>query len=363
MTLIYSLTIALFFLWSGLSKYPLLTEIEGIIVGLSLLVTAYIKNKEIVFPKKSGVIFLIIFCLVQIPYLFIFKSHYSTHFLLLFIGGVLFLLASYNLSDYIKKHFHIYFITISSIIGIIYLFSRFIYDPFNLLKDVDLLLTNPKYPHILLGDLSAVTFVLSLYQYMKQKKYIYLLTLFLSIFLIAISFSRSALVSIGAGVFYLMYIKGVISRHKKKVVLFFILISIAFILNGLTKSIIFNRIYYIQALYVFITHPLGIGMGNFSTLFDYGISTSVNSIYTHCLFLEVLIGTGVWGVSFFIWFYKTLKNVFINKDDNKNIACILAIVTLLANFTFNSTYTIPIMFWIFFICLGTSLTTNKQFNP
>ena len=362
MTLIYGITIAAFFLWASLSKYTLLTEIEGIIVGLSLLMAAYIKNRKIGFPKNSGTIFLIVFCLIQIPYLFIFKSHYSTNFFLLFVGGILFLLASYNLSDYIKKNFHIFFIILTSIVGIIYLFSRYIIDPLHLLNNVDLLLTNPKYPHILLGDLFSVTFVLSLYQYLKHKKKIYLVVLVFSIFLIAISFSRSALVSLGVGVFYLLYYKGFISKYKKKVLLFFILISVAFILESLTKSVFANRLYFIQAFYVFFTHPLGVGMGNFQTLFNYGISSSVNSIYTHSLFLEILVGTGICGVPFFIWLYKTIKNVFWTNIDSKGFVCRLATLAILINFTFNATYAIPVMFWIFFICLGALLKKDKLQN-
>jgi hypothetical protein len=92
-------------------------------------------------------------------------------------------------------------------------------------------------------------------------------------------------------------------------------------------------------------------MGNFSYLFDYGLGNFVNTPYTHSLPLEVLIGTGIWGVPFFIWLYKIVKDVFYFDRNNGLIYRLMALV-LAVNFTFDTTYVIPVMFWILFASLG-----------
>lgn len=353
MKFVFYLIFFLLFLWGGLSKTPLLVEVEGTFFSLFLLLIAYIENKKIVFPK--GALFLLAFCLIQIPFLILFKGESSINFFFLFLSGTFFLIASYNLHKYFQGLFEHFLLTLGLLFGAIYLISRFVYDPALFMK-AQLFLTTPQYLHVHLGDLFAVIFTVALYRFLRQKQYIYLILLSVSTYFLVMSFSRSALVSVAVGLFYLFSFGGGFSQYKKLASFFFISVAALFLLEGVFKPILLHRTYYFQAIYAFITHPWGMGMGNFNTLSDFGLWGSTNSIYTHSLPLEVLVGVGIWGIPFFIWIYKVVKSTF-GIGDEKSLVYRLAVVVLAVNFTFDTTYTIPVMFWLLFLNLGLAQRT------
>ena len=135
------------------------------------------------------------------------------------------------------------------------------------------------------------------------------------------------------------------------VILFFVSAAVIFLFEGTFKPIFQDREYYLLAIYAFYRRPMGIGLGNFSNLLRFGIQGKTNSIYTHSLPLEVLIGTGIWGLPFFIWLYKAIKDIFSVQRINGLIYRLMVIV-LAINFTIDTTYMIPPLFWILFITLG-----------
>jgi hypothetical protein len=200
---------------------------------------------------------------------------------------------------------------------------------------------------------------MSLYQFLKKKKKFYLVLLAFSVFFIVISFSRTALISIAAGLLYLFFFNKDFFKYKKMAILLFVLAVVIFLFEGASKSIFDHVIYYIQSMYAFYKHPFGIGMGNFGELFDFRMRGTTNSIYTHSLPLEVLAGTGIFGVPFFIWLYKVIKDVFFVRKNGGLIYRLMALV-LLIDFTFNMAYMIALMFWILFMSLGLAQSYNDN---
>lgn len=334
--------------WADFAISRLVIEIVGTIFSFQLLIFAYIKNKRIIFP--NGSIFLLLFCLIQIPFLILYEHGYSIDFFLLFLSGTCFLISSYNLHKIFRCSFENIVIITSIILGAIYLISHYIYDPFHFMN-TPLFYSAPQYLHVHIGDLFAVIFIMSLYRLLKQKKRIYIPVLAISTFFIAVSLSRSALISLAAGLFYLFFLNTDFSKYKKTAMLLFISACVIFLFEGAVKPIFKDREYYLLAIYAFYKRPLGIGLGNFSNLLRFGIQGRTNSIYTHSLPLEVLIGTGIWGLPFFIWLYKVIKDIFVIRKVDYLIYPLMIIV-LIINFTFDTTYMIPPMFWILFITLG-----------
>jgi len=327
----------------------MLVEIEGLAFGVFLLIIVIFKKRKITIPK--GYFWLLLFCLVQIPYVITYKGAYSFHFIILFASGALFLLTSHNLKEFISPIFSNLLVVLGGFLGILYIVCRYIFDPFKILENSQLLYTNSKYVHVHIGDLFAVVSIILLPKLLKQKKLLDFIAMIASLIFVVISFSRSAIVSIMAGVIYLISYSNKFLKYRK--ILIFTLVAgvTMFLVGGVFKPVITNRLYYYQAIYAFIKHPLGIGMGNFSKLFDYGINHSVNSNFTHNLWLETLVGVGILSLPFFIWTYVIVKELSMSIKYKYLIYRLITLVILI-NFTFDTTYVIPLMFWVLFVSIG-----------
>ena len=320
----------------------------GVLFSIVLLVTTFIERKAVHFPKGS--IYLLLFCLVQIPFIYLFKSNYSIVFLLLFTSGTLFLILAFNQNSNFRDSFVNILINMSLILGAVYIICRFAYDPLHLMNSPLFYSANENL-HIHIGDLFAVVFVLSLYKFLNERKKYNAVVAAVSIFFVALSFSRSALLSLAAGVLYMLSIKNYFTKYKKMSIILFIALAVVFLFEGVSKSIFLDRVYYLSTISVFTRFPLGIGLGNFSKIPMAENLGFASSLYTHSLPLEVLIGTGIWSLPFFIWLYVIIKDIF-GKPREENIEYKLMFLVLAISLSLDTTYAISSMFWIAFISIG-----------
>ncbi|OGM59246.1 hypothetical protein A3A75_03925 [Candidatus Woesebacteria bacterium RIFCSPLOWO2_01_FULL_39_10] len=112
-----------------------------------------------------------------------------------------------------------------------------------------------------------------------------------------------------------------------------------------------------------IKNPFGIGVGNFvyTSYANKDFISGLNSFsfYAHNIFLEVISGMGILGLSFIFWFIKVFTKVM--NSSNSRIIFTAIFLVLTVNFMFDITYFNPTMMWLWFISLG--LAQNKVNFP
>jgi len=213
--------------------------------------------------------------------------------------------------------------------------------------------------HHHLGDYWVLPFLFLLTKIMKEKKPVYLLLILVGISILAFSLSRSSYVSLALGAFIVFHreISPKIKSALKAVTIFSVAI---FLLASLFKTTIYSRIYFLQGLAGIIQHPLGVGLGNFSTVSkELAITFSNQAIFSslaHNIFLEVLVGMGLLGILFLYWYYKVGTNVLRGVSAKALYRGIF--FALSANFFFDTTYVIPTMLWLWFVALGLAQKSN-----
>lgn len=330
------------------------------------------KKKGVDFPPGFYLfaIFLIFFSLN----LFWSKDFWMTFkYLLYFLAGFLFWLISYNLKDEFRN-FEIVIVLLGVTFGILTIV--------NILRDLQLNVNSfslDKYAVLLLqhhhiGDLWAV--VLSIVAiklvYYSKKKIILFILLSFGTYLMYISKSRSAFLSLIVGVLYLFQ---TLPSTRKYLLTLFVFIYLAyslFLFTGRTKPTILARGYYLQGIAGVIKNPLGVGVGNFGELssdttnhilgFSHYSSVAMNIV------LEMFAGMGVFAFVFLLWLLKVLKLILEKKvgvtsevldffsrvTESTLLFPKIIFIVLTTNFMFDYTYLIPTMLWLWFISLGLS---------
>lgn len=329
----------------GLNYQKTLVEILGLALGFFLLLFLKIKHKKIKIPQFF--LYYVIFLLVAALYSPIRFANRSTYdYLLLFTSGGLFYLLAYNLKDKIGKALG----WLTVILGILFL-TGFILSFFvNLGIPWGSGLVAPYTEnHHHLGDFWVIP-VLFLFERVRQKRKLRdIILLAVGIIVIVLSLSRSAYLALGLGV-YLIF--------SEARLLILALSALAFILTSVFKTTLFSRIYFLQAIDGIVKNPLGVGLGNFAMISE-KLSTLLNnervfSSLTHNLFLEILVGLGIFGLPFIFWFYKVVRAMFKKKIGIYTII----FFALSLNFFFDTTYIIPTMLWLWFLVLGLSENQN-----
>jgi hypothetical protein len=186
----------------------------------------------------------------------------------------------------------------------------------------------------------------------------------LGVLFLVLSNSRSAYLALLVAVIYLVAKTNSVKAVKKTfVVLLVVLITTLFILAGFTKTSLFSRPYFLQSIQAFPSHILGVGMGNFGLIGEYLLKTTFAkeisiSSHTHNIFLEALSGTGIFSILFLIFLIQVVKDL-LNCSPKKAVWGAL-LTAILANFMLDTTYTIPGLVWILFICLGVFQASKSQ---
>lgn len=279
-------------------------------------------------------------CFVVLAVFHFFYFGGSLKLLFIFISSTFYYIVFRNLRDEIQPHLPVLVKIMSWSMTILFLATI----NMEMNNDVTENLFHPtstsKHNH--LGDILALAAIPELFNLINKFNLGNIARLFLYLILIPFSFSRSAVVTLGVVIFFLLK-----KLRPEKLVstttTVMIGLGVLFVVFGSVKSTLFSRPYYLNSLSLFISNPLGIGYGNFPKYYQ-GIEV------VHSLPFEVLVGFGIFSAVFFAWLYKVIKMVI--KSNNSLIIQATFIATL-TNVTFDRTYLIPSVIWLMFACLGT----------
>lgn len=329
-----------------------LPVISGLVLITALSGYLYFKNKLSVVPP--GFISYVVFIFILSVYEIAGKTgSFSLHFILLFSGGMLFWLISYNLNkDIGKKYVFILFLTViflvlSNLYNLIFNSGKYCYwcliYPFSV-----------NHNHI--GDLIVLALLPGFDNFKLLPPVASNVLRITGGIILLLSRSRSALVSLTLATLYLLRGK----LQKGTVVKITGLAALLFIVLSFTKGTLFSRIYYLQALYGFKISPLGVGMGNFSGISEMSANivkgNNAFSMFVHNIALEVLAGVGIFALPFFVFLFQAIRSVIKNKSIDRYPQALFLALTV--SFLLDSTYLSPTLMWLWMFFLGLSQSRN-----
>ncbi len=284
----------------------------------------------------------LLFLITGLTHYFFFGGNLKLFIIL--VSGAVYWITAHNLKDEIAKHIP-WVIRILSIVMALFLFANIGKD---LRSDVSENLFHPtatsKHNHI--GDVFAVAVVPSILDPTVGFKPFNIFFSAISLFFVAFSFSRSAVVSLIFSVLFVYLISGHKYRQKMVLNIIFILGLCLIVYFGTQKTTIFSRPYFAESLGLLIKNPWGIGFGNFPKYYP-GVEI------VHSLIVEIVVGYGVFATIGIYWIYLTLKQVvFESRLESKNGANIALFIAIVTNLAFDRTYLIPTFIWLMFVILG-----------
>lgn len=354
MKLILALIGAFLFL-GGLGIEKNLVQIGGLAFGGLLLLVHLFFKKKISLPH--GFLAYGLFLLFLFAYHVLSPGRSNFDYLVLFTSGGLFWLFFYNQRSFIPK-FSYLILALGVLFGLGYFLHPFLgVEMFNR----GLIAPYTKTHHHL-GDFWVVPLLITLALWLKKKRWWHYLFFALGIFFLTASLSRSAYVALAIGVTYLFIKKGLPGRFRRVFWTIIGLSALLFLSAGIFKTTLYSRAYFVQGAVGFVRNPLGVGMGNFDLISrdpaanPWGMKFF--SSLAHNVFLEVLVGMGVLGLTFIYWFIKVARNLWKAKD-KETLVYQAIFFALTANFFFDTTYVIPTMVWLWFMALGVSQNQEK----
>jgi hypothetical protein len=323
--------------------------IWGIIIGGFLVLAVFILRKKLAFPKNFW-IYLTFLLLFSLSIFWSLDRKVSFNYLLFFLGGGLFWLSSYNLKDEQISWLPDLIVILGLSFLILFLVFRFSGDWLLLSWS---LVYKSSANHIHLGDYWVLVMLVVIWWMTKKARWWHFILIWIGTVVIMFSSSRSAILAFFVGIVF--FIKERIFLKKKFYYFALALLSILFIFEGGTKTTLFSRPYYIQTIAGVFHRPFGVGVGNFlkisSDKENQIFGASGFSIYAHSIVFEILAGMGILGLIFAYWLIKVLVLVLKKREDYFLIYKVL-FLALSANFLFDYSYTIPSMFWLWFLLLG-----------
>lgn len=285
--------------------------------------------------------------------LFTFNWLEPIKYTMVFSVGLLYWVIFYNLKDSasilenLTKNFVLLY-------GSIFLLTKLLNFDFTRYSSIMFHLGQPKhYFFALLCSMAIVVLAKDLTKNKTPKDWIVLL---LSLFFMAISNNRSAILALVGGLIFLFSKNNYFQKNKKiiyKLILPFAIVG--FVVFSLNKTVIFDRPYYLHSIKSFTHFPFGVGMGNFNLVNEYILKTTTeNSVAisdkTHNLFLETLSGVGVFSLLFLVFLVKQITDLFKTNQDGRLWASV--VLSMLICFMFDTSYSIPFYIWLFFSSLG-----------
>ncbi len=293
-------------------------------------------DHPITFPRyfKLYVLFLAIGLL---HYIF-FKGNIKLYMIL--VSGAIYWITAYNFKSQISKLLPFVLQVLSVVIVIFFLVNIGKDLRFDVTENLFHPTATSKHNHI--GDLFALTLVSNIKHVSAGFRFSNIVFIVVSLIFMAISYSRSAVVSLLISIAYLFST----SKNKQKISLF---LKILFVVGvslvvyfGLQKTTIFSRPYFAESFWLLLKNPFGIGFGNFP-LYNHNIQV------VHSIIMEIIVGYGLFSIVWIYWFYISLTQV-LKSDNNKVLSAVyLGIIT---NLAFDRTYLIPTFVWLLFVILG-----------
>lgn len=337
----------LLFVFGGLGLERRLVVWVGGVVSLLLLVIVWRIKGKLKIPKYWWVY------LVWVGFSFV-SLMWSTRVeislmqsLLYLIGGVVWLSVS-NLPERWGRGGMVV-VTAGLVFGVFYLLNGV--GAFDCVGSSLVCQETEQHNHI--GDWWAVTMLPVIYQVaVMKRKFIWWIVL-VGVYFLIMSMSRSAYLATFVGLMVLA--KEIKKPDTKKIgMAVAVLTLVVSLVVGASKTILFSRPYFIQAVVGLFKYPFGVGLGNFRII-SWKVSEMLPgflynfSAWTHNWILEVFAGLGwVGGILFVVWLFKLGKVVLSSKEGLVKAMWVATAV----NFMFDFTYAIPAMLWLFFYLLG-----------
>jgi hypothetical protein len=328
----------------------------GFIVSVILLAFTYFSVKRVLMPQYFTLYYL--FLLTQIlSLMWSLRIGESAISFLLFASGGVFWVVFFNLKLKVFRNLDKLIIYSGLFFSILYLYNRFIGGYDNFVPDSLVHISTPYLNHSHIGDYWALLLILVIYRHVVHKERLSWLLIVLGGFLLALSQSRSAILSLAVGVFIIVRREGLWEKYRNILVLVMVLAAGLFIFTGLTKPTLLSRPYFVQGVVGLVRNPFGIGMGNFGIIsIDpqnhlWGLSSYSSAALN--IFMEVLSGIGMFGLVFIVWLIGVSNNL-LRRDASQNAIYTALFFALTVNFFFDSTYFIPTMLWLWFVLLGLS---------
>lgn len=292
-----------------------------------------IRGKKVEIPRNY--LIYIVFFVTLLVHSYFFKG--SIYYITLFFSGGLCWLLVFNLRHLVSKLFPPFLISLGifmALLNIVYRLRGVTYlTPDNLFLPLSTLVI-----HNHLGDVWALIIVVLIYKMcVKIHTWHFTLTL-IGLFTIVLSHSRSAIVSLAVGGIYILY--NLMDKKKLKRILVSALAILAFLFLyvSINKSTLFSRPYFELAISSLINSPMGLGVGNF-----YKVSSQ--SSVVHNIVLEFLSGMGVFSGIFIFWLIRIFRDF---NQKNTSILYKALFLSIFTNLSFDTTYTIPTMIWVWF---------------
>lgn len=331
--------------WLGLAAF---------VLGLVFVKGFFLKKK--MFPKGFFLYLSFLFFLVFLELLRR-NITFSIDYILFFAAGGTFWLTAYYLGKRISQR--IFYLIFVLGFGFLltylfyYLFNQSWGSPWGLVKWYSNL-------HHHLGDYWGLLVIALFWLILERKEMNFLIVgiAILGLAIVFFSLSRSAYVSFLVGAVFLFF-KNKNPKKLKKILMMVGVLLIAIFPFWLTeglKPVIYSRPFFFQGILGFLANPLGVGMGKFGEI-------SLNSAFhkwemagyssvAHNIFVEVLVGLGVFGGSFIAWFLRVVSDLSKSSLSGFGLLWTASFLYLAVNFFFDSTYLIPTMLWLWFFLLG-----------
>jgi len=355
------LLLGMLLFFGGLGVKVVLVQYSGALVGLVLLILALVWKKRFKLPSGIGLYLLFLLALTAST-IWHQGRKVSLEYLILFVGGGLFWLVFYNLKEKLRDG--ILWVVIFLGLAFAGLFVMNQASGEKVFGYQSLFLPNTPYlQHNHLGDFWAVVLVIAAYFLLRDKKWWIWSLIGLGGYFLLVSLSRSSYVALAVGIFYL-FTRGKWLAKYRKVLWFFLGLALALSLFvGTTKTILFSRPYFVQAVLGFMRNPWGVGVGNFYIISSNPANQLLGmhglSGFTHNLVLEFMVGMGFLGLIFVAWLTRVMLSLWQDKDP-QNLPFQAIFITLGVNFLFDYTYIIPTMVWLWFMVLGLSYKEGGQ---
>ena len=342
-------------LLGGLGVEVETVQLFGIFFGILLLLACWGKKKKIALPPFFILYSIFLFLFLIHSFLLSVNAKKSLEVLSLFLGGGLFWIAFYNLKGGFSRSYGYLIISLGIVFGLLAHFYEFVglktIRPWSLYAQ-----TSSYHNHNHLGDLWAPVMVILIFHLFRDvKNLLYWFLISVGMYILIISQSRAALLSLSFGLFYLAIKSGLKEKYKNIFIGIICILVIIFLFFGTQKSVLLSRPYFVQSLFGFFRNPQGVGVGNFEMISkdpkNHILGLSGFSSVTHNIVLELLTGMGIMGLIFVYWLYNVWMRLW--KSENKRGMLYRALfLTITINFLFDITYFIPTMYWLWFASLG-----------
>lgn len=337
----------------------------GGLVGL-LLVRKARTQKKLRFPE--GFAWYAVFILVFWLSLLWSRDHgLSSRHLVVYCGGALFWLGLFNFRDKLKISVESILIAVGLLFLAVFCLQKFFDYTFTNIGFSSLVYQASMFKnHNHLGDFVVLMLIVALDRFLNKSSIISFFSLFIGSLVLMTSLSRSSLVGFAVGAGYLFSQRGWFERYRWLGNSVLLVTAFLFLLISTQKSLLLSRPYFVQAVAGIVDHPFGVGVGSFGVISDnpkyHLLGLSGYSTVVHNLILEMLVGLGVFGLSFVVWLVKVLKSVVVSgvRSRSRFILPGALFLALLANFLFDTTYFIPTMVWVWFALMGVAQQREEK---